>query len=72
MNHQNILKGDYEKQMVEKVEKVKKEREVDKEFMKMQSVENDRFMERRMLDFMKIYDRKAIRNSQNMHRRVRT
>ena len=72
MNHQNILKGDYEKQMVEKVEKVKKEREVDKEFMKMQSAQNDRFMERRMLDFIKIYDRKAIRNSQNMHRRVRT
>lgn len=38
----------------------------------MQHQENDRFMERRMLDFMKIYDRKAIRNSQKLNRRVRT
>ena len=58
--------------MIEKSQKFKKEKEVDKEFLKMQNLENDRFMERRMIDYMKMYDRKSIRNSQNLHRRVKT
>jgi hypothetical protein len=61
IDHQTALKEDYEKQMWERGEKSKEEKAIDREYLKMQAVENDRFMERRMLDFMKIYDRRPVK-----------
>ena len=48
------------------------EREGDRQYMMMQNVENDRFMERRMLDFMKIYDRQPLHSGMDQHRKIKT
>ena len=49
--------------------KSRMEREGDRLYMAMQNVENDRFMERRVLDFMKIYDRPSPRDATDSQRR---
>lgn len=42
MNNQDILKHDYDHQIVEKDVRIRQEREKDKEFVRQQEVENDK------------------------------
>ena len=70
INSQHKLKDSYEEQMHEKVQKIKVEKAIDQKFVKLQSIENDRLNQRRMLDFMKIYNRKAVKNNSQL--RIKT
>ena len=70
ISNQDKLKDDYDHQIIEKTQRFRQEKEKDKEFLKKQEVENDKVSERRLLDLIKIYDRKAVRNSSQ--RRLKT
>ena len=69
VDYRHAFQDDIQQKNNARVLKSRMEREGDRLYMAMQNAENDRFMERRVLDFMKIYDRPSPVNGIDSQRR---
>jgi hypothetical protein len=68
--HQEALKREYERQIRERGERSKREKESDRKYVKLQEMETEKVSERRVTDLLKIYDQGAVNST--VHRRVKT
>ena len=66
---QETLREQYERQIRDRRERLREEREGDKKYLRLQLIETEKASQRRVADLLKIYDRAAVRAT---HRHTKT